>query len=321
MQPPPLAAAPHFAWEITAMCGIAGILFKKNGTRAEVGKALIDMLDGCQHRGPDSTGFALYHDPVPGQLRLRFIVGQGAEAELAIQRVKDKLRDYQAEIIDEERIGAGYRVDVRFHGDLQKFAYDMEEAAKVSSIGESLDIIKDVGGAHDVDNVYKVQSFEGTHGIGHVRLATESDVAPDASHPFWATGFADVAIVHNGQITNYYKMRRRFEKRGYKFNTDNDSELIAVYLADKLKHGITLKDALRDSIQDLDGTFSFLVSTKDEIGYAKDRLAAKPMIKYETDDLIAIASEEVSLNRLFPGHALNTSEPPPGTYETWRRSI
>ena len=303
------------------MCGIAGILFKKNGTRSEVGKALIDMLDGCQHRGPDSTGFALYHDPVPGQLRLRFIVGQGAEAEPAIQRVKDKLRDYQAEIIDEERIGAGYRVDVRFHGDLQKFAYDMEEAAKVSSIGESLDIIKDVGGAHDVDNVYKVQSFEGTHGIGHVRLATESDVAPDASHPFWATGFADVAIVHNGQITNYYKMRRRFEKRGYKFNTDNDSELIAVYLADKLKHGITLKDALRDSIQDLDGTFSFLVSTKEEIGYAKDRLAAKPMIKYETDDLIAIASEEVSLNRLFPGHALNTSEPPPGTYETWRRSI
>lgn len=303
------------------MCGIAGILFKKNGTRSEVGKALIDMLDGCQHRGPDSTGFALYHDPVPGQLRLRFIVGQGAEAEPAIQRVKDKLRDYQAEIIDEERIGAGYRVDVRFHGDLQKFSYDMEEAAKVSSIGESLDIIKDVGGAHDVDNVYKVQSFEGTHGIGHVRLATESDVAPDASHPFWATGFADVAIVHNGQITNYYKMRRRFEKRGYKFNTDNDSELIAVYLADKLKHGITLKDALRDSIQDLDGTFSFLVSTKEEIGYAKDRLAAKPMIKYETDDLIAIASEEVSLNRLFPGHALNTSEPPPGTYETWRRSI
>jgi methylamine---glutamate N-methyltransferase subunit A len=303
------------------MCGIAGILFKKNGTRAEVGRALIDMLDGCQHRGPDSTGFALYRDPVPGQLRLRFIVGQGADAELAIQRVKDKLRDYQAEIIDEGRIGAGYRVDVRFHGDLQKFAYDMEEAAKVSSIGESLDIIKDVGGAHDVDNVYKVQSFEGTHGIGHVRLATESDVAPDASHPFWATGFADVAIVHNGQITNYYKMRRRFEKRGYKFNTDNDSELIAVYLADKLKHGITLKDALRDSIQDLDGTFSFLVSTKDEIGYAKDRLAAKPMIKYETDDLIAIASEEVSLNRLFPGRALNTSEPPPGTYETWRRSI
>ena len=303
------------------MCGIAGIMFKKQGSRAQVGKALIDMLDGCQHRGPDSTGFALYHDAVPGQLRLRFIVGEGAEAEAAIGRVKDTLRKYQAEIVEEDRAGVGYRVDVKFRGDVQKFGYDLEDAAKVSSVGESLDIIKDIGGAHDVDRIYKVEQFEGTHGLGHVRLATESDVAPEASHPFWATGFADVSIVHNGQITNYYKLRRRFEKRGYKFNTDNDSELIAVYLADKLKQGKTLKDALRDSIDDLDGTFSFLASTKDEIGFAKDRLAVKPMVKFENEDLVAIASEEVSLNRLFPGTALNTMEPPPGTYETWRRSI
>jgi len=302
------------------MCGIAGIMFKKQGSKAAVGRALIDMLDGCQHRGPDSTGFALYHDATPGQLRLRFIIGEGPGADKAVKRIQDKLAEYQARIVEEERAGVGYRVDVAFAGDLQRFAYDMENAAKLSSIGESLDIIKDIGGAHDVDRVYKVDSFQGTHGIGHVRLATESDVAPEASHPFWATGFADVAIVHNGQITNYWKMRRRLEKRGYRFNTDNDSELIAVYLADKLKHGITLKEALRTSIDDLDGTFSFLVSTKDEIGYAKDRLAAKPMIKIENDDLIAIASEEVSLNRLFPGRALDTSEPAPGTYDTWQKS-
>jgi len=302
------------------MCGIAGIMFKKQGNKAAVGRALIDMLDGCQHRGPDSTGFALYHDAIPGQLRLRFIIGDGPSADRAVGRIKDRLTEYQARIVEEERAGVGYRVDVAFAGDLQRFAYDMENAAKLSSIGESLDIIKDIGGAHDVDRIYKVDSFQGTHGIGHVRLATESDVAPEASHPFWATGFADVAIVHNGQITNYWKMRRRLEKRGYRFNTDNDSELIAVYLADKLKHGISLKEALRTSIDDLDGTFSFLVSTKDEIGYAKDRLAAKPMIKIENDDLIAIASEEVSLNRLFPGRALDTSEPAPGTYDTWQKS-
>jgi glutamine phosphoribosylpyrophosphate amidotransferase len=146
-------------------------------------------------------------------------------------------------------------------------------------------------------------------------------VTPDASHPFWATGFADVAIVHNGQITNYYKMRRRLEKRGFAFNTGNDSELIAVYLADKLSQGQTLQGALKQSIDDLDGTFSFLVSTKDEIGFAKDRLAAKPMVMIENDELIAIASEEVSLNRLFPGQSLNTTEPPPGTFRTWQRSI
>lgn len=303
------------------MCGIAGILYKSGGGEAAVGEALIAMLDGCQHRGPDSTGFALYHAGAPGSLRLRFFVEPGDGATETIDRIKEQLAEFQAEIIGEERIGSTYSVTVRFSGDLQQLSYAMERAAKVVSIGESLDIIKDIGGAHDVDDVYGVDHFHGSHGIGHVRLATESDVAPEASHPFWATGFADVAIVHNGQITNYWKMRRRLAKRGFAFNTENDSELIAVYLADKLSQGISLKDALATSIDDLDGTFSFLVSTKDEIGYAKDRLAAKPMIKYETDELIAIASEEVSLNRLFPGRALDTMEPPPGTYETWRQSI
>ncbi len=300
------------------MCGIAGIMYKDKAADADVGKALIAMLDGCQHRGPDSTGFALYHDAEPGALRLRFIIGEDADETIA--EIKAKLVEFQAEMIREERIGSTYFIKVNFSGDIQKLAYAMEEVAKLVSIGESLDIIKDLGGAHDVDDVYHVKDFTGSHGIGHVRLATESDVAPEASHPFWATGFADVAIVHNGQITNYWKMRRRLEKRAFVFNTDNDSELVAVYLADKLSQGVPLKEALGTSIDDLDGTFSFLVSTKDEIGYAKDRLAAKPMVKFESDELIAIASEEVSLNKLFPGHALNTSEPSPGTFDTWQRS-
>src|SRR3970282_2320305 len=107
------------------------------------------------------------------------------------------------------------------------------------------------------DDTYHVGGFQGTHGIGHVRLATESDVTPDASHPFWATGFADVAIVHNGQITNYWKWRRRLEKRGMEFVTDNDSELIAVYLAEKMAHGVPLSEALQAAIRDLARTFSF----------------------------------------------------------------
>src|SRR5262245_13353603 len=304
------------------MCGIAGVLYKENGHHREIGEALITMLDGCQHRGPDSTGFALYHETTDGdQLRLRFLVGDGAEGEQTISEIKAKLGEFDAEVVEQERIGRTVRFTVRFDGDLQSLAYAMEHVAKVVSIGESLDIVKDVGGAHDVDDTYHVAGFTGTHGIGHVRLATESDVTPDRSHPFWATGFADVAIVHNGQITNYWKMRRRLEKRGMEFHTDNDSELIAVYLADKLANGSTLEEALRSSIDDMDGTFSFLVSTKDEIGYAKDRLAAKPMVMYEDDDLVAIASEEVSLNKLFPGRALQTIEPPPGTFRTWRRSI
>lgn len=302
------------------MCGIAGIMYRGEGDGLHVAKALIDMLDGCQHRGPDSTGFALYGQAAKGELKLRFFVGQGDEAIAAVERIQKTLAEQHASIIEDEHIGDNYRVVVQFSGDVRKFAYAMEQAAKVISIGESLDIVKDVGKAHEVDERYAVHKFTSTHGLGHVRLATESDVKPESAHPFWATGFADVAIVHNGQITNYWKMRRRLEQRDFEFRTDNDSELIAVYLADKLSQGIALQEALKTSIDDLDGTFSFLVSTKDEIGYAKDRLAVKPMIMYENDDLIAVASEEVSLNRLFPGQALNTKEPPPGSYNTWSRS-
>ena len=301
------------------MCGIAGILYKNDRHGFAAGKALMDMLDGCQHRGPDSTGFALYGKARPEHLRMRFMVGDGDAAEEAIARADGVIAKHSGTVVTRDRVGENYRVTVQFNGDLQKLAYDLEHAAKVISIGTSLDIVKDVGSAHDVDARYGVGAVTGTHGLGHVRLATESDVKPEAAHPFWATGFGDVAIVHNGQITNYWKMRRRLEQRDFEFTTDNDSELIAVYLADKLARQIPLSEALESSIDDLDGTFSFLVSTKDEIGYAKDRLAVKPMIMFENDDLIAVASEEVSLNRLFPGQALDTREPPPGTFATWAR--
>jgi len=298
------------------MCGIAGIFFKKTDTNANLGRSLVDMLDGCQHRGLDSTGFALYENSFMG-LRLRFIVDDDVEATVA--RVKNALAQQGATLLSEKREGASFVVEVDYDGEIRPFAYAMEHAAKLVSIGSSLDIIKDVGTAHDLDGIYGIRAIAGSHGVGHVRLATESEVKPEAAHPFWATGFSDVAIVHNGQITNYWKMRRRLEARGFEFRTDNDSELIAVYLADKLAQGESLEQALEQSVDDLDGVFSFLVSTKDGIGFAKDRLAAKPMVMFENDDLVAIASEEVSLNRLFPGRPLSTTEPAPGTFRTWSR--
>ncbi len=299
------------------MCGIAGILYKKEIPELSAGDALIRMLDGCQHRGPDSTGFALYRESREGMLRLRFFV-DADDTTGNIDRIESLFKEHNAEIIEKEFEGSTVRYLIKYEGDVQRLAYAMENAAKLASIGTSLDIIKDIGSAHDVDEQYHVNNYQGSHGLGHVRLATESDVKPEAAHPFWATGFADVAIVHNGQITNYWKMRRQLQQRDFEFHTDNDSELVAVYIADKLSQGISLRDALKESIDDLDGTFSFLVSTKNEIGYAKDRLAVKPMILYENDDLIAVASEEVSLNRLFPGQALETREPPPGTFNTWQ---
>ncbi|MFV2069646.1 MAG: hypothetical protein ACC645_21990, partial [Pirellulales bacterium] len=152
---------------------------------------------------------------------------------------------------------------------------------------------------------------------GHVRLATESDVNPSTAHPFWAYGFYDVAIVHNGQITNYFKLRRRLEQRGYRFRTQNDSEVIAVYLADKMDRGVSMQEALDQSLTELDGTFSFLASTPDGIGFAKDPIGAKPMVVCETDEYVAVASEEVSLQGLVQDQTIDSYEPYPGTSHTW----
>ncbi len=298
------------------MCGIAGIMFKNGGAGITAGRALIDMLDGCQHRGPDSTGFALYGESRPGLLRLRFFVGGPSEAPEAIDRIRAALAAEGAEIVEDERIGSSYRVAASFEGDVQKLSYAMEHAAKVISIGASLDIVKDVGRAHDVDDTYHVSRFEGSHGLGHVRLATESDVKPEAAHPFWATGFADVAIVHNGQITNYWKMRRRLERRGFEFNTDNDSELIAVYLAHHLERDADLERTLHRALEDLDGTFTFLVSTPTGLGCAKDKWSAKPLVIMERHDVVAVASEEVALRQVFP-EEIERFEPQENEVMTW----
>lgn len=302
------------------MCGIAGILFKNNnctGIGITTGEALIEMLVALFHRGPDSAGYALYGEPLDGAYKFRFLVGEGAEVSDDIAKIRETLTKHDAEILKDETVGITYGVVVRYTGDTQKFSVSMEHAARVISFGTSLDIVKDVGNPRDLAERYQIAKFNGTHAIGHTRLATESGVHPETSHPFWATGFADVSVVHNGQLTNYWIMRRRLERQGMEFHTENDTELIAVYLAHQMSRGNTLEEALRASLDDLDGTFSCLVATRDSIGYTKDKLAAKPMIRYENDFLVAIASEEVALNRLFPGQTLKTTEPPPMTYGLW----
>ncbi len=304
------------------MCGIAGILIKDStrpGIEMTTGEALTRMLEALEHRGPDSAGFALYEKPLDGAYRLRFLISDGTEKASDVDRIREALAGHGAEIVDEETIGGTYRAVVRYTGDIREFSFAMEHASRVISFGTSLDIVKDVGTPRDLAARYRIPGFNGTHAIGHTRLATESGVHPETSHPFWATGFADVAVVHNGQITNYWIMRRRLERQGMEFHTINDTELIAVYLAFKMRRGSSLEEALRSSLDELDGTFSCVVATLDSIGYTKDKLAAKPMVKYEDDFLVAIASEEVALNRLFPGKTLKTTEPPPMTCGLWSR--
>jgi len=157
----------------------------------------------------------------------------------------------------------------------------------------------------------------GTHAIGHTRMATESDVDIRSAHPYWAYPFNDIALVHNGQLTNYWNSRRALERRGHRFMSNCDSELIAVYLADALHRGGDLEEAMHRSVGELDGVFTYVVATGDKLGMAKDEMAAKPMVLYESDDFVALASAEVAIRSIFP-REIETSDPYEGEVRVWQ---
>ena len=163
---------------------------------------------------------------------------------------------------------------------------------------------------------YHLAAFEGSHAIGHVRMATESDVDISGAHPYWAYPFSDVAVVHNGQLTNYFEWRRRLERSGHRFQSECDSEVIAVYLAEKMARGRSLEEAMRDSLEELDGVFTYICVTEDALGMAKDELAAKPLVLYESDDLVALASEEIAIREIVD-HEIDTYDPFEGEVMVW----
>ncbi len=302
------------------MCSIAGILIKnprRSNFTMTTGEALTAILNATVHRGPDSAGWALYREVNPNQIRINFFNTEKEHQNENLPNIQKILNKQGAEIISKQTMGCIYSVVIKFSGDIKNLSLVLGKTTSLVSVGTSLEIIKDIGNAKTLAEKYNINSFNGTHGLGHTRLATESGVHPETAHPFWASGFADICTVHNGQITNYWIMRRRLERKGMEFQTENDTELIAIYLAYQMSNGISLENSLKSSLEDLDGTFSYLVATRNSIGYAKDKLAAKPMVKYEDDEIIAIASEEVGLNSLFPGKALDTTEPPPYTYGLW----
>src|SRR5687768_8637662 len=160
-------------------------------------------------------------------------------------------------------------------------------------MGRRLEVVKQVGSPQNLEATYHVSAFTGSHGIGHTRLSTESRVDLSHSQPFWVHGRPDLAVVHNGHITNYHKLRRRYEQRGVRFYTENDSEVVGIYLGERLGQGMTLEEALAASMVDFDGSFSYLAATADAMGFAKDPFAFKPLLVAETDAYVAVATEEI----------------------------
>jgi len=212
-----------------------------------------------------------------------------------------------------------WRYVFRFGGDMRKLADYMEDidGIEILSIGKALELIKDLGDAETVSNQYSLTGFQGTHAIGHTRMATESDVDIRSAHPYWAYPFSDVAVVHNGQLTNYWTLRREMERRGHRFMSNCDSELIAVFIADRIADNEDLESAMVRSVDELDGVFTYLVATSDQLGMAKDVMAAKPMVLYESDEFVGLASEEVAIRSIFPNE-IETWDPYHGEVKVWQ---
>lgn len=310
------------------MCGIAGIIHR--GGAAEIGREMTSMLQSLRHRGPDSAGFAFYGLPRSGEFIMRFKVAEQEDMAKGFdilrqvkerrEEVDSRIRSMAGEILEAEEVTEyAFRYRVKYDGDTRRFADYVEDVdgVEIMSLGRGLELIKDLGDAAQVSQQYHLGQFMGTHAIGHVRMATESDVDIRSAHPYWAYPFQDVALVHNGQLTNYWSKRREFERRGHRFISDCDSELIAVYLADKLSDGFGLEDAMNRSVEDLDGVFTYVVATAESLGMAKDVMAAKPMVLYEGEDCIVLASEEVAIRTIFP-HEIETFDPYEGEVRVWR---
>ena len=309
------------------MCGIAGIIYRDG--EHDIGLDMTAMLQSMKHRGPDSTGYALYHRPTTDVVMRCKLADSNDVRDFGFsERLERNRREIEARLaqagatIDEIDIDTEYafRVKFRYDGSLKTIADYIEdvEGAEVLSLGHSLEIIKDLGDAEEVSGQYNLQKVRGTHAIGHVRMATESDVDISGAHPYWAYPFSDVAVVHNGQLTNYFHWKRRLERSGHRFQSECDSEIIAVYLAEKMSEGMSLEDAMNLSLDELDGVFTYICVTADALGVAKDEMAAKPLVLYESDALVALASEEIAIRAIID-HEIDTYDPYEREVLVWTR--
>jgi glutamate synthase domain-containing protein 1 len=294
------------------MCGIVGFLDKREQTDYPLGRTLLAMLQALSCRGPDSAGVALFGEL--GDMRLRLSISHDPGRDAVIEALRQEgvavHSSYRTGLLD-AHVAASVEL-TRLEERIRRRLPDSE----VLCLGEHLSLFKQVGSPEQLEQSYHISGFWGTHGIGHTRLSTESRVDLSHSQPFWAHGVPDLATVHNGHITNYHKLRRRFEQEGHHFHTDNDSEVIGVYLRDRMAAGRSLEGAMQSSLEDFDGSFCYLAASKDRLGFVKDRYGFKPLMLAETEDFVALATEEIALRQAL-GRDFTAYEPAPGTMRLW----
>jgi methylamine---glutamate N-methyltransferase subunit A len=302
---------------LPAMCGITGLFMKREGEGAQLGAGLALMLEQLASRGPDSAGVAFYRDPAPaGWCKVSVFSAAGEPPWAALG---DELSAAFGEATA-PRIRASHAVfDVTGDAeDVRAWLWDTHPELTLMSAGTSIEIFKEAGSPIDFVRRFGLREIDGSHALGHTRMATESRVTTEHSHPF-STGL-DLCLVHNGSLSNHNRLRRKLQREGIRFETDNDSEVAAGYLVKRMRDGATLEQALEGCLTDLDGFYTFAVGTADGFAVLRDPIACKPAVLAETEDWVAMASEYRAIAVLPGAEQAVTWEPEPGRVYSWERA-
>jgi glutamate synthase domain-containing protein 1 len=296
------------------MCGIVGLYLKTPTLKPKLGALFAPMLVEMSSRGPDSAGFAIYRDPVEtGKVKLTLAsddaaldwseVAEGLEKALKGKVEIQPIASHAVLITDAEE-----RAVVRF---LDRSHPEI----RVVGAGQLVEIFKETGLPADVVRRFALTRAQGSHAIGHTRMATESAVTTAGSHPF-STG-DDLCLVHNGSLSNHNSLREELIRQGMTFRTKNDTEVAAAYLTHRMRQGDSLRQALENGIRDLDGFYTFCVGTADGFAVVRDPIACKHAVLAETDDWVAMATEYRAIAQLPGAETARIWEPAPQTIYTW----
>ena len=298
------------------MCGIVGLFLKRPELEARLGAYLAPMLIGMSERGPDSAGFAVYRPPAAG-LTVKLTLHHPDDG-YPWHRLRDELAGALSARVEAEVRASHCVLASDAAGDaIRRALADQHPEVRLMGIGETIEIFKEKGLPEAVAERFRLAELHGSHAIGHTRMATESAVTTEHSHPF-STGL-DLCLVHNGSLSNHNRLRLRLRRHGIEFQTDNDTEVAAGYLTWRLREGASLDQALEAALTDLDGFYTFAVGTKDGFAVLRDSFACKPAVLAETGDWVAMASEYRSIAHLPGAETAKIWEPAPATVYSWAR--
>lgn len=297
------------------MCGIAGIINHKG---MDVSGKLLEMLSLIQHRGPDASGIAVYGINEP-QVCLRVSVTEKTNHPILIKLISEYATILSEQTTDWVRPVVFTELLLKIESEniprLHQ-AINRVEGLYVHSMGQGMRVYKDGGSLKNLTGHQKIKHFPATHGMGHVRMATESAEDINAAHPFVSPFYPELSIVHNGQFTNYFNLRRYLESKGAIFKTLNDSEAASHLIAYlMMKNGGNMEGALREALEELDGIFCIIAATPSQIGFVKDRMGIKPLLLFEQNGMTLFGSEQIEFTAIFPD--VYAEEMEPGAVRVW----